>query len=66
MDGVVTQASKGELKINLFHPGPPEMEAMDWNLYNGGSIGVFSENCSFPRNINSTVAIPFFQLPPMR
>ena len=39
MDGVVTQASKGELKINLFHPGPPEMEAMDWNIYDAGSIG---------------------------
>ena len=42
MDGVVTQASKGELKINLFHPGPPEMEAIDWNIYDAGSIGVFS------------------------
>ena len=51
MDGVVTQASKGELKINLFHPGPPEMEAMDWNLYDAGSIGVFSDMHSFPRSI---------------
>jgi hypothetical protein len=51
MDGVVTQASKGELKINLFHPAPPEMEVMDWNIYDAGSIGVFSAKRSFPRNI---------------
>jgi hypothetical protein len=52
MDGVVTQASKGELKVNLFHPGPPEMEVMDWNLYDAGSsIGVFSNKFSFPRDI---------------
>jgi hypothetical protein len=46
-----TQASKAKLKINLFHPGPPEMEAMDWNLYDAGSIGVFSDKRSFPWNI---------------
>ena len=65
MDGVVTQASKGELKINLFHPAPPEMEAMDWNLYDAGSIGtLFSMS---PRETyNLTVSIHFFQLPPMR
>jgi hypothetical protein len=39
MDGVVVQAMKGELKINLLHPAPPEMEVMDWNLYDAGSIG---------------------------
>ena len=60
MDGVVTQASKGELKINLFHPGPPEMEVMDWNLYDAGSIGMFSDKCSFPGTYNLSVAIPFF------
>ncbi|KAF8156601.1 RNA-directed RNA polymerase [Crassisporium funariophilum] len=38
MDGVVVQALKGELKINLFHPAPPEMEVMDWNMYDAGSI----------------------------
>ncbi|KDR76562.1 hypothetical protein GALMADRAFT_450547 [Galerina marginata CBS 339.88] len=37
MDGVVVQATKGLLKINLFHPAPPEMEVMDWNLYDAGS-----------------------------
>ena len=46
MDGVVTQALKGELKINLFHPGPPEMELMDWNIYDAGSIGVFHDKHS--------------------
>ncbi|KAJ7811000.1 RNA-directed RNA polymerase [Mycena olivaceomarginata] len=38
MDGVVVQAMKGELKIELMHPPPPEMEAMEWNLYNAGII----------------------------
>ncbi|KAJ6509835.1 RNA-directed RNA polymerase [Mycena vulgaris] len=37
LDGVVVQAFKGELKIELMHPPPPEMEVMDWNLYNAGS-----------------------------
>ena len=39
MDGLVTQAGKGELRINLLHPAPPEMELMDWNLYDAGSTG---------------------------
>jgi regulator of nonsense transcripts 1 len=52
MDGVVTQAFKGELKINLFHPGPPEMEAMDWNLYYAGSIGVIHKSVRFPETFN--------------
>ncbi|PPQ66641.1 hypothetical protein CVT24_006933 [Panaeolus cyanescens] len=37
MDGLVVQASKGELKIQLLHPAPPEMELMDWNMYDAGS-----------------------------
>jgi len=59
MDGVVTQASKGELKINLFHPGPPEMEAMDWNIYDAGSIGVFPEEHS-RLHIIHLISILFF------
>ncbi|KAJ6529218.1 RNA dependent RNA polymerase-domain-containing protein, partial [Mycena capillaripes] len=39
LDGVVVQAMKGELKIELMHPPPPEMADMDWNLYNAGSTG---------------------------
>lgn len=38
LDGVVVLALKGELKIDLLHPPPPEMEEMDWNMYNAGSI----------------------------
>ncbi|KAF8631095.1 hypothetical protein AX17_005140 [Amanita inopinata Kibby_2008] len=38
LDGVVVQAEIGQYKIELFHPPPPEMEQMDWNLYNAGSI----------------------------
>ncbi|KAJ7754189.1 RNA-directed RNA polymerase [Mycena maculata] len=37
LDGVVVQSMKGELKIELMHPPPPEMAIMDWNLYNAGS-----------------------------
>ncbi|KAF5351219.1 hypothetical protein D9756_008167 [Leucocoprinus leucothites] len=38
LDGLIIQAGKGELKIQLLHPPPPEMESMDWNLYPAGSI----------------------------
>lgn len=39
MDGLVVQATKGQLKIKLLHPAPPEMEVMDWNLYDAGTTG---------------------------
>lgn len=39
MDGIVVQALKGELKIALHHPAPPEMENMDWNIYDAGTTG---------------------------
>lgn len=48
LDGVVVQSMKGELKIELMHPPPPEMEIMDWNLYNAGSTGrspTFRDSC---------------------
>ncbi|KAK0477884.1 RNA-directed RNA polymerase [Armillaria novae-zelandiae] len=38
LDGVVVQSLKGEMTIELQHPPPPEMERMDWNMYNAGSI----------------------------
>ncbi|KAF5370335.1 hypothetical protein D9758_006999 [Tetrapyrgos nigripes] len=37
IDGVVVGSQKGELKIELMYPPPPEMESMDWNLYHAGS-----------------------------
>lgn len=37
MDGLVVQAGKGEMKINLIHPAPAEMEEMDWNMYDCGT-----------------------------
>ena len=40
MDGVVVQAMKGEILIELLHPPPPEMSRMDWKMYNAGVIGV--------------------------
>lgn len=43
LDGLVIQAGKGELQIQLLHPPPPEVESMDWNLYTAGSIG--KPNC---------------------
>lgn len=39
VDGVVVQAAKGEMTIELLHPPPPEMQNMDWNMYNAGSVG---------------------------
>lgn len=39
MDGLVVEAGRGDLKIELLHPSPSEMEDMDWLLYNAGSIG---------------------------
>jgi len=44
LDGLVIQAGKGELRVQLLHPPPPEVESMDWNLYTAGSIGKL--NCS--------------------
>jgi hypothetical protein len=40
MDGLVIVSMKGEMKIELMHPPPPEMEKLDWNMYNAGSIGM--------------------------
>lgn len=40
LDGVVVLVLKGEIKIDLFHPPPPEIESMDWNLYHAGSTGM--------------------------
>ncbi|KAJ7598370.1 RNA-directed RNA polymerase [Mycena floridula] len=37
LDGFVVQASKGEVTIDLVCPAPPELERMDWNLYDAGS-----------------------------
>ena len=39
LDGLVVQAMKGELKIKLLQPAPPETERMDWVVFNAGSIG---------------------------
>jgi hypothetical protein len=40
LDGIVIQAMKGEMKIELLHIPPPEMSRMDWKMYNAGSIGM--------------------------
>ncbi|KDQ12185.1 hypothetical protein BOTBODRAFT_57023 [Botryobasidium botryosum FD-172 SS1] len=37
VDGVVVQASRGEIKIQLMHPLPPEYKEMDWLVYNAGN-----------------------------
>lgn len=39
LDGIVVMSMKGELKIELMHPLPPEAERLEWNIYNAGSIG---------------------------
>jgi hypothetical protein len=45
MDGIVIEAKKGELKVELLHPPPAEMKDMDWILYNAGSIGESLFSC---------------------
>lgn len=39
LDGVVEKAMSGQISIKLFHPTPPEVDHMAWNLYNCGSVG---------------------------
>lgn len=39
IDGIVIQASRGEVTIDLMYPAPPETERIDWSMYNAGSIG---------------------------
>ncbi|KAF7338901.1 Rna-directed rna polymerase [Mycena sanguinolenta] len=43
LDGVVIQSTKGELKIELMHPPPPEMEVMDFNLYHAATSKAMME-----------------------
>jgi hypothetical protein len=42
MDGVVVQAMKGELQVELLHTPPPEVASMDWKMFNAGVIGSWS------------------------
>jgi hypothetical protein len=39
IDGIVVQASRGELKIELQYPPPPEMVRIQWKMYMAGSVG---------------------------
>jgi regulator of nonsense transcripts 1 len=50
IDGIVIQASKGELKIELQYPPPPEMVKMQWKMYPAGSVGG-SLSISVPRKL---------------
>lgn len=43
LDGVVTMAQVGELKISLVHTPPPEFANMEWYLYDAGSVGVSAQ-----------------------
>ncbi|KAF8555926.1 RdRP-domain-containing protein [Imleria badia] len=38
VDGVVTKASRGEITVELFHPIPPEFAAMQWRIFDAGSL----------------------------
>ncbi|KAL4068636.1 RNA dependent RNA polymerase-domain-containing protein [Scleroderma yunnanense] len=38
VDGVVVTATRGEMKVDIFHPLPPETSDMQWNIYEAGSI----------------------------
>jgi len=49
LDGLVIQAGKGELRVQLLHPPPPEVESMNWNLYTAGSIGKLNYSLAYFR-----------------
>ncbi|KDQ53776.1 hypothetical protein JAAARDRAFT_61145 [Jaapia argillacea MUCL 33604] len=65
LDGIVRQETKGELKIQLLSPPPPEMGEIEWKLFNAGSVATAeamvqavqaisvkgSEACRFHRQI---------------
>jgi hypothetical protein len=38
LDGIVKQARKGEVEIQLCQHPPPEFAKMEWNMYDAGSI----------------------------
>ena len=38
LDGIVKQARKGEVDIQLYQHPPPEFGKMEWNMYDAGSI----------------------------
>ena len=39
VDAVVVLAKKGEMKMELQYPLPPEYARMQWRMYNAGSVG---------------------------
>lgn len=39
VDAVVVMAKKGEMKMELQYPLPPEFERMQWRMYDAGSVG---------------------------
>ena len=39
VDAVVVLARKGEMKMELQYPLPPEYARMQWRMYNAGSVG---------------------------
>ena len=49
LDGLVIQAGKGELRVQLLYPPPPEVESMNWNLYTAGSIGKLNYSLTYFR-----------------
>ncbi|KAH7094136.1 P-loop containing nucleoside triphosphate hydrolase protein [Auriculariales sp. MPI-PUGE-AT-0066] len=38
LDGVVSVAARGQLRIKISQPLPPEFRDMDWDLYDAGSV----------------------------
>lgn len=39
LDAVVLLAAKGEMKMELQYPAPPEFANMQWKMFNAGSVG---------------------------
>ncbi|EAU82968.2 RNA-directed RNA polymerase [Coprinopsis cinerea okayama7 len=38
LDGLVVQMTRGELGVKLIHPAPPELEQMQWVIYDAGGV----------------------------
>ena len=41
LDGIVVGAAKGEYKIDLQYPPPPELSKIKWRMYTAGSVGTY-------------------------
>ncbi|KAI0051209.1 RdRP-domain-containing protein [Auriscalpium vulgare] len=64
LDGVVTQAQLGEVRISLVNIPPPEFAQMQWYLYDAGSVATFRAMMEALRRlaIEQTESCRFYKL----